>query len=77
MKKGETALLLAAKEGKKEMIDSLVNFNADIAARDRVRMEIACLTYVVLIKSSFSPQLCVIVCKRGNPFLRVAKGTST
>ena len=50
MKKGETALLLAVNESKKETIHSLVKSKANIDARDTVRMEIACLAHVLLIK---------------------------
>ena len=48
MKKGETALHFAAKEGKKEVISSLIN-SIDIDARDTVRTGITCLTNVLLL----------------------------
>ena len=60
MKKGETALHFAAKEGKKEMISSLINSKGDIDidARDAVRTGIACLTNVVLIRITFPETFC-------------------
>ena len=60
MKKRETALHFAAKEGKKEMIESLVNSKADIDidARDTVGTGIACLTNIVLIRITFLENLC-------------------
>ena len=45
MKKRETALHFAAKEGTKDTIDSLVNAKAEIDARDTVRTGITCVSW--------------------------------
>ena len=58
MKKRETALHFAAKEGTKDMIDSLVNSKAEINARDTVRTGITCLSNVELIRISFLETFC-------------------
>ena len=88
MKKGETALHFAAKEGKKEIISFLISSkdDSDIDARDAVRTGITCLTNVLLllIRITFLEKIAMLyfslkhfVFKRGNSFVRVVEDPFT